>query len=55
MTAHTGEFSVDALIDSWNELFDAVVGGEFDGFPVMPVLKYVGQLSGRAGKRHVHA
>ena len=41
LTAHAIEFSVDALIDSWGELFDAVVGGEFDGFPVMPVLKYV--------------
>jgi uncharacterized protein len=41
LTAHTIEFSPDTLIDSWNELFDAVVGGEFDGFPIMPVLKYV--------------
>jgi uncharacterized protein len=41
MTAQAIEFSIDAVIDSWNELFDAVIGGEFDGFPVMPVLKYV--------------
>jgi uncharacterized protein len=36
------EFDVDLdlLIPSWNELFDAVVEGQFDGFTVSPVLKY---------------
>ena len=34
------EFSVDRLLDSWNQLFDAIVSGEFNGFPVMPVLHY---------------
>jgi uncharacterized protein len=32
---------VQHLIPSWNELFDAVVAGEFDGFAVTPLLKYV--------------
>ena len=34
-------FEIDKLIDSWNELFDAVVSGEFDGFAVSPIIKYV--------------
>lgn len=38
---HKIDFNVGTLIDSWNELFDAVVAGEFDGFAVAPVLKYV--------------
>jgi uncharacterized protein len=35
------DFDVIQLIDSWNELFDAIVDGEFDGFAISPVLKYV--------------
>jgi uncharacterized protein len=35
------EFDVGRLIASWNELFDAVVAGEFEGFAVDPVLDYV--------------
>lgn len=35
------DFSVERLIASWNELFDAVEAGEFDGFPVRPVLEYL--------------
>lgn len=35
------DLSVDRLIASWNELFDAVEDGEFDGFPVRPILEYV--------------
>jgi uncharacterized protein len=31
----------DLLVRAWNELFDAVEGGEFDGFPVLPVRKYL--------------
>ncbi len=31
----------DLLVHSWNELFDAVEAGEFDGFPVLPVRKYL--------------
>jgi uncharacterized protein len=36
-------FSVnpDRLVGSWHQLFDAVLRGEFDGFPVRPILKYV--------------
>lgn len=34
-------FSVDTLIKSWNELFDAVLDGKFEGFPVRPVLSYL--------------
>ncbi len=26
---------------AWNELFDAVIAGEFDGFPVLPIRKYL--------------
>lgn len=37
----------DLLVHSWNELFDAVESGEFDGFPVLPVRKYLkGFISG---------
>ena len=38
------DFDVGRLIVSWNELFDAVAAGEFDGFAVKPVLKYVDNL-----------
>ncbi|MGA2737414.1 MAG: radical SAM protein [Bryobacteraceae bacterium] len=31
----------DVLIASWNELLDAVADGEFDGYAVSPVLKYL--------------
>ncbi len=34
-------FSIDRLLDSWNELFDAVEAGEFDGMRVGPVSAYV--------------
>lgn len=34
-------FSIDALVVAWNELFDAVLEGEFDGFPVRPITKYI--------------
>jgi uncharacterized protein len=40
----------DALVASWNELFDAVEAGEFDGFPVLPVRKYLKNfISGPGG------
>lgn len=29
------------LLAAWNKLFDAVLSGEFDGFPVLPVRKYL--------------
>ena len=35
------DFDIEPLIVSWNQLFDAVVNCEFDGFTVSPVLKYV--------------
>lgn len=35
------QFSRAAVITSWNELFEAVEGGEFDGFPVEPVNDYL--------------
>ncbi|KFA90151.1 radical SAM/SPASM domain-containing protein [Archangium violaceum] len=40
------ELSLDAsrLVKAWNDLFDAVVDGEFDGFAVSPVLKYTGNF-----------
>jgi uncharacterized protein len=39
----TSSFAFDAgrLLAAWSELFDAVVAGEFDGFAVRPVLKYL--------------
>jgi uncharacterized protein len=44
------EFDIDQLLSSWNELFDAVEAGEFDGFPVMPVKKYLDNfISGPGG------
>lgn len=35
------DVDIDALTASWNELFDGVRAGEFAGFAVMPVKKYV--------------
>jgi uncharacterized protein len=35
------EPDTQTVIQSWTELFDAVLAGEFDGFPIKPVLKYV--------------
>lgn len=32
---------ISDLLHSWNELFDDVIKGEFDGFSVLPVLNYV--------------
>lgn len=34
-------FSTDRLLDSWNELFDAVEAGEFDGMRIGPVASYL--------------
>lgn len=34
-------YSVDRVIASWNELFDGVLRGEFDGFQIGPVTKYL--------------
>lgn len=31
----------ELLVEAWQELFDAVEAGEFDGFPVAPVRKYL--------------
>ncbi len=41
-----GRFAVsyDRLIAAWNALFDAVEAGEFDGFEVGPVVRYVENL-----------
>jgi uncharacterized protein len=35
------EIDLDALLASWNELFDGVRAGEFAGVAVMPVKKYL--------------
>ena len=37
------DFEIDTptLLDSWDRLFDAVVRGDFDGFAVLPVKKYI--------------
>jgi uncharacterized protein len=34
-------FNSERLLPSWNELFDAVIAGEFDGFAIQPILKYL--------------
>jgi uncharacterized protein len=34
-------FSIERLLDSWNELFDAVEDGEFDGMRIGPVSLYL--------------
>jgi uncharacterized protein len=43
-------FEIDKLVDSWNELFDAVVSGEFDGFGVSPITKYVDNFINGSGR-----
>jgi uncharacterized protein len=43
-------FEIDKLIDSWNELFDAVVSGEFDGFAISPIIKYVDNFINGPGR-----
>jgi uncharacterized protein len=40
----------DVLIDSWNELLEAVAHGEFDGFAVSPVLKYLDNMLNGPGR-----
>jgi uncharacterized protein len=37
----TFAFSIERLLESWNELFDAVEDGEFDGMRVGPVWSYL--------------
>lgn len=40
----------DVLVNAWDELFVAVEEGEFDGFPVLPVRKYLNNfIAGPAG------
>jgi uncharacterized protein len=34
-------FSIERLLESWNELFDAVEAGEFDGMWIRPVTAYL--------------
>ncbi len=34
------DLDVEAVLASWSRLFDAVIGGRFDGFEIAPVLKY---------------
>ncbi|MEM9001687.1 MAG: radical SAM protein [Bacteroidota bacterium] len=35
------DYDIDVLIRSWDDLFAAVVDGNFDGFPIEPILKYL--------------
>jgi uncharacterized protein len=45
-------FGLDAatLVAAWDVLFDAVEAGEFDGFPILPVKKYIDNfVSGPGG------
>src|SRR5262249_13012050 len=46
------EIDVSRLIPSWNELFDAVAGGEVDGFTVTPVLKYLNNFLHGPGRNN---
>lgn len=41
---------IEKLCASWNQLFDAVVAGEFAGFPVLPVKKYLDNFFHGPGK-----
>jgi uncharacterized protein len=43
------ELSYDRLIAAWDTLFDAVHAGEFDGFEVGPVVRYVENMVCGAG------
>jgi len=43
-------FDIEKLVGAWNELFDAVVSGEFDGFAVSPVLKYLDNFINGPGR-----
>lgn len=44
------EFNIQKLLQSWNLLFDAIEAGEFDGFRVMPIKKYLDNfISGPSG------
>lgn len=46
------EIQVDLapLLESWNKLFDAVLKGDFDGFMVEPILKYLDNFLEGPGK-----
>jgi uncharacterized protein len=35
------QFDTDRLLESWDELFDSVVDGEFDGMKIAPVYSYL--------------
>lgn len=41
--AEAGRLGLDAarLVEAWTQVFEAVVSGEFDGFGVLPVKKYI--------------
>jgi uncharacterized protein len=40
----------EALVAAWDALFEAVEAGEFDGFPILPVKKYIDNfVSGPGG------
>lgn len=39
--AHALSLDGDVLVAGWDDLFRAVESGEFDGFPVLPVKKYL--------------
>ncbi|HEY0758733.1 MAG TPA: radical SAM protein [Acidisarcina sp.] len=43
-------FSIKKVISSWNELFDAVCEGEFDGFVVDPIVDYLRNFFVGSGK-----
>lgn len=56
--AGAASFSLDTevLVEAWDELFHAVEDGEFDGFPVLPVRKYLNNfIAGPTGNMCMRA
>jgi len=41
LQAQLFQFDIDRLLESWDELFDAVEAGEFDGMRIAPVASYL--------------
>lgn len=47
-------FSLDHLLDSWEDLFEAVEAGEFDGMAIHPVASYLQNLFLGPGRNMCH-
>lgn len=44
------DFSIERLLVSWNQLFDAIVAGEFEGMQVGPVVQYLANFLNGPGQ-----